>query len=70
MSNQTITLHDVKTVTLSPVKWAPLPDSDDVICWRELKVQHAGGVCTIALHPQRQGKELQLQVLTQGQIVL
>jgi hypothetical protein len=69
-ANQTLNLHDVKAVTLSTIKWAPLPNSDDTICWRELKVQHAGGTCVIALYPQRQGKELQLQVLTEGQIVL
>jgi hypothetical protein len=69
-SNQYISLHDVKSVKLCPVKWAPLPDSFDTICWRELEVQHAGGTTLLSLYPQRQGKELQLQVLTEGQIVL
>jgi hypothetical protein len=69
-SNQYISLHDVKAISLSTIKWAPLPDSDEAVCWRELKVSHAGGVTLLSLYPQRQGKELQLQVLTEEQIML
>jgi hypothetical protein len=70
-SNQTLMVHGVKSVRLHPVQFAAKPDgSNDVLCWREIEIQHTGGRCTVTLFPQREDKETQLQIVTTSQIVL